>query len=296
MPDATPTIQDAAARGAQIEADLLALDTAELEIDSDSSQSDDSASQRSAETEAGAQGWVPKDQFKGPAAKWIDAETFLERGKGFHKKLTDEVASLKAKVQRTDALGKQFQKFHEEAMAAKQVELDTAIKQLKKDHREAIRDGDDDAADALEGRIDVLNREKATAKVVPEAPAEPQMSPIVEAWIADGNQWFQNDSKLQRYAVDLGAELKAKGETAEGREFLDKITAIMREDFPTKFGNQLRNRPGTVDSGSSRAATSAAGPTERDLPPEDRRLMREFIEAGWTTRDKFLSEYRWDKK
>jgi len=31
--------------------------------------------------EAKRQGWVPEDEFNGPEGKWVDAETFVKKGK-----------------------------------------------------------------------------------------------------------------------------------------------------------------------------------------------------------------------
>lgn len=242
--------------------------------------------------QASVQGWVPKDKYTGDPAKWVDAATFVERGRNFTKNLKSELETVKARLAALDKNSKAFKEFHDRSMASQKAELDSALAQLKREHREAIRDGDDDAADALEGRMEVLNTEKSklTAPVVEE---ENTVDPAMEAWIADGNDWFTKDSKLQTYATAVAQDLLKKGETARGRAFLDKVTEIVKEDFPTKFSNPNRQRSSSAEGGSPAAGKQVGGKTEKDLPEADRALMNQFVAEGWTTKEKFLKEYRW---
>lgn len=246
--------------------------------------------------QASIQGWVPKDKYTGDPAKWVDAATFVERGRNFTKNLKKELETVKGRLAQLDQNSKAFKAFHDRAMASQKAELETALAQLKREHREAIRDGDDDAADALEGRMETLNKEKEQLGKQPvEEPGKPGADdphPEMQAWIEDGNQWFVTDAKLQAYATATAQELVAKGETARGRALLDKVTEIVKEDFPAKFSNPNRQRAGAAEAGSP-AAQGRAGKTEKDLPEEDRALMNQFIAEGWTTKEKFLKEYRW---
>lgn len=262
-----------------------------------SGASPSSADAVAVQREASSKGWVSQDKYTGDPAKWVDAATFVDRGNKFNTTLQHKVSNLEAQLNRFKGTADAFKKFHDESMAAKQTELTTALSQLKREHREAIRDGDDDAADLIEGRMDVIVQEKAkvAAVVVAEPPAGPP--PEMGEWLADGNDWFNTDTKLQTYATALAKELVDNGETLRGRPFLDKVTAMMKEAFPTNpklGGNPNRTRAGSSESGSSgSAAGGASAKSERNLPAEDRKLMNEFVAAGWTTKEKFLSEYRW---
>lgn len=272
--------------------DQIDFDDEQRELgESDQQQS---AGDAAAVAEASAKGWVPKDQYTGDPAKWVDAATFVERGNNFNANLKKKVSSLEAQLASFKGTAEAFKKFHAEAMAGKQKELDSALTQLKREHREAIREGDDDAADALEGRMEVLRQEKITAAAeVVEAPAENAQTPELKAWVEDGNEWFESDKKLQTYALGVAQELVTNGEKLRGRAFLDKVTEIMREEFPAKFSNPNRRRAGMSEAGG-KAAIGIPGRTERDLPAADRQLMRDFVSAGWTTKEKFLAEYRWN--
>lgn len=245
-----------------------------------------------ASREASRKGWVTQDKFTGDPADWVDAATFLDRGEKIASNLRKRLDNTEAQLARFKKTADQFQKFHEESMARKDAELGEAIQQLRLQRSEAIRNGDDDDALQLEDRIDVLKDERKAAKAAAVAPAEeaPQVSPEIQAWVEDGNSWFTSDLRLQQYAVSLSNELIAKGETLRGRPFLDKITSIMKEDFPAKFGNPLRGRAGSVEGGAA-AGSSVGGKSAKDLPQVDRELMQSFVKEGWTTEAKFLKDY-----
>jgi hypothetical protein len=286
----------------EIEAELLTI-----EDPSDSDDGDDgdqshsaAAATRNAEEEAGRKGWVPKDKFKGDPSKWVDAKTFNARGERFAINLQREVETLKAKLESFEGTKAAFVKFHEEAMAKKDAEIKEAISALRVQRTQAIREGEDELAVQLEDRIELLRDQQKEVKALPatsEAKAAPNLEdPLLVEWIEDGNQWFQDEPKLRDYALAVGEDLLKKGETLRGRKFLDKVTAIMAEEFPRKFRQQqpATSRASAVEGGSSgRSANTggAGGRTERDLPAEDRALMRQFIAEGYTTKEKFLASY-----
>lgn len=259
------------------------------------------AVQQGLEAEAARKGWKPKDKYEGDAKQWVDAQTFLARGERFVSNLQKEVAGLKAKLESFEGTKAAFVKFHEETVKGKDKELGEALKQLRIQRSEAQADGDHAQAVEIEDRIEVLSKErKDLAEATPvaaAAPAAPTTDPVLEAWIGDGNSWFTSDAKLRNYAIQIGDELRKDGETLQGRAFLDKVTDLMKQEFPAKFENPNRQRGSGVESGGSRtstAAAGAAGKSERDLPKADRDLMNEFVRNGWITKEKFLSEYRWN--
>lgn len=281
---------------------------------------DEIAETKALERQARAQGWRPKDEYKGEAP-WTDAATFLERGAKFRKTMQREIDQLKAGREKDAKLLQQFKDFHEASMKAKDRELDEAIRQAKLQRGEAIRNGEDDAALALDDRIDTLKEEKAKLKAAPEpsaveieaenrrkakAVAEGK-EPLPEAmqdWLDDGNHWFRDNPRMRGYALAIGDELRAAGDTSMDREFLDKVTEQMHSDFPEFFkkgkpgadtGNPLRKRAGVVEAGTGgRPTGEVAGRTARDLPKEDRALMKQFVAQGLMTEQQFLKEYNWN--
>ena len=258
-----------------------------------------------AETDAGRKGWVPKDQYKGDPAKWVDAKVFLERGEKFNANLQKEVAALKRQLESFEGTKKAFAKFHEETLARKDAELKEAIAALRVAKSRATAEGEHEEAVAIEDRIELLKEERQAVKTVEveqtqtatSGPGPNPEDPVLLEWIEDGNSWFQDDPALRDYAVTLGENLIKQGTTVRGRKFLDLVRTHMEENFPRKFrafaggGNPAPRSGAEPPSGRGPASGPTGGKTERDLPAEDLALMKQFIKEGWTTKEKFLAGY-----
>lgn len=264
------------------------------------------------ETEAGRKGWVPREKFKGPADKWVDAKTFVERGERFNANLQREVQELRDQLTKFKGTQAAFVKFHEETIAKKDAEIAEAIKGLRIQRSQAMREGEDETVVEIEDRIELLQdqrkdlkTEAAEATKNREEEAGEQegkiVNPVLDEWIEDGNKWFQDDPKMRSYAIAMGDSMIENGETLRGRKFLDLVAAKMREEFPRKFrefdsgegkgGTQSRQAGSVEGAPNAGGARRGAGKTENDLPEEDRRLMKEFIASGLTTKEKFLKNY-----
>jgi len=264
------------------------------------------ADNKATERQARAQGWRPEAEFKGDG-KWVDAATFVQRGKQHTKKLEQQVAALTAGLAAQKETNAQFAAFHKEAMLRKDVELSDAIKAAKLQRGEAIRNGEDEAALALDDRIETLQEEKAKLKAAPaakEVPADDaaataaaevaEREAVLNAWIADGNDWFKDNPRMRAYALSIGQEFREAGDHSVDRKFLERIKAQMEVDMPDKFpkGNPLRNKAGGVEAGGP-ASRQEQGKTERDLPKADRALMNKFVADGLLTKEQFLKDYDW---
>lgn len=261
------------------------------------------SAQRAIESEATRKGWVPKDQYNGDPSKWVDAETFVERGKKFNVNLQREVERLKKQLESFEGTKAAFVKFTEERLAAKDAELKDAIAALRIQRSQAVREGDDELAIQLEDRIDVLKDQQKEVKKLPEEIAKPEAKmddPVLNDWIDDGNEWFREDEKLREYAVALGNEIVRNGENVvdgklvKGRKFLNLLRERMEEEFPRRFKAKTDTTGGRKDpvaGSSSGASATRGGKTEADLPAVDRQLMKQFIAEGYTTKEKFLASY-----
>jgi hypothetical protein len=327
MPNPNDTPPGQPRTSAEIEAELMALTPPDREALPDTPPSDppapkpndeieltpaekqyeaDKAATAVAETEAGRKGWVPRDQYKGDPAKWVEAKAFLERGERFTANLQKEVAALKDKVASFEGTQKAFIKFHEETVARKNQEIKDAISSLRVQRSAATREGDDELAVQIEDRIELLKDQQAELAKPPEQvkPDEPQVpevkpknvtNPVLDEWIADGHKWFEEDPVLRNYAIVIGDTMMKNGETVRGRKFLDKVAEKMREDFPRKFRQQSEDpaapRVNAVEGAGNQPRVNSAAKTEKDLPEVDYQLMKQFIASGWTTKEKFLKSY-----
>lgn len=295
---------------ADLERRILEADADELhgEEDDAGDAGDGGAAEaaREAEREAMSKGWTPKDKFKGDPSKWVDAKTFVERGKRFNQNLQNENASLKKQLAEFKGTADAFRKFHKESMEQRDQQLVKARTDLKKALRIADREENDDLVEEIEGRLALLDQERTKVaeqiKEVqePKAPEPKQgdaLDPILEAWIDEDNGWFRTNQRMMASAIVIGQELKKEhGDNLVGREFLDRVRQEMETEFPEKFKKAEAPAPAprrsVVDTGSRSVRNSGAGEkTVRDLPPEDRKLCAQFVNEGWVKEKDFIKSY-----
>jgi acid stress-induced BolA-like protein IbaG/YrbA len=241
---------------------------------------------------ARAQGWRPQAEYTGDPDKWVEADLFVERGRNFNSKLKADLAAVQKELATFKGTAEAFAKFHKETMAAKDKEFDAAIRTLRLRKAEASGDGEHETVLTIEDQIETIQQKKQELKAELSAtvpPATTEVHPIFAEWVADGNEWFNNDPKLRQYSMLVAQEFRDSGDTTQGRKFMDKVTEKMKEEFPAKFGNPNRLRPGAVAAGSASAAS--AGKSERDLPAVDRELMNKFVKDKLMTKEAFLKDY-----
>jgi TolA-binding protein len=266
----------------------------------------DTAVTREQEIQASRMGWIPKHKYKGPEGQWKDAATFLADGARFNNRLQSELADVKQQLTEFKGTAKQFSEFQQRQIEQRDTEIQSLVRDLKRQQREAVRSGDDTTADAIDDRIEILTDEqrsvKATiekAKQTPTTTTAPQVidengnstHPVVNEWIEDGNQWVRDNKFLRDSMFVMSGDLIQSGETRRGRAFLDLLTQKMKESFPKRFANisDPTARGSMTESGSSRSGGESH--TEHDLPEEDLALMKLGIRQGWTTKDTFLKNY-----
>lgn len=285
-----------------LDARIQELSTEEADAQLDLNfEAGDAEEGREAERTAASKGWVPKNRYKGDPSKWVDAKTFNERGAKFNKNLQAENALLKQQLTEFKGTAEAFKKFHQEAMEQKERELQSALRQIKREIREADRNGDDDLVEQLEDRKELLDKSAADLQREKEAVQKPttqeaQLDPVLQGWIDEGNEWFRDNAGMREVALEIAAEMRKDPNQELGRPFLDEVRRRMEEEMPRKFG-QSSSTPRTprrspVDSSNRSSASSSGGKASiRDLPAEDRALCAQFVREGWTTEEKFLESY-----
>ena len=156
--------------------------------------------------EAKRQGWVPQEEFRGRENDWVDAETFVKRGREIlpivrknNEKLLKELKEAKAAAEEAKTVAKEFQKFQKEQYERKEKELVAQIEQLRIARREAISSGDGERVDELEQTQDLLKEELQQTRAAANAPtSQPQQEnkpdPALQAWL-EKNDWFGNDRR-----------------------------------------------------------------------------------------------------
>lgn len=244
--------------------------------------------EKSVETRASEMGWVPRENFRGDDARWIDAETFVKRGEELmpilranNKKLAEELDGVKHQLEETktllkasaesiDALKEFNSKAIREQATGKKVEIVAAIK-------EARESGDVESEVALTEQLQEQTAAIKAAEKAPEKKAEPPQAdptdftktPDWQAWTAE-NEWFGKDKRRTALALGIADEMRSNGDGVLGKAFLDKVT---EEVDKVLGGEKTRENPSKVEGGARSSGNGGGGASKRsfaDLPTEAR--------------------------
>lgn len=243
-------------------------------------------------------GWTPKEKFRGNPEKWVDANTYVERGEHvlpilradrdrLRKELLTrdtEIGTLKHQVTTTNALVKDLTVQYD---ARLQAELAAQRTRLKATIKEAVEDRDTDAELDAREQLEQLtvaereaqdraknNKAKLTAAETPvdkNGDPQVQLSADFMAWNKD-NPWYGgtsgDDRKRTRAIMRIAEDLRDDGEKAQGREFMDlcleeleraEDTGGQRSTSKVEQGNPRNNGGSQTGSyGSLPAAAKAA--------------------------------------
>lgn len=229
------------------------------------------------EQEALALGWVPQEQFRGDAAKWVDAETFVNRGKEImpilrknNEKLLGEVESLKGTIgtmqtslnAATEAMA-EFKQYHEDT--AKRA-YQKAVADLKAQKVEALENGEHRKVVEIDDALRELDKEAPKAmqsgnKVAPPVQAQapnPMQDPVFAQWESENRSWLVDPDK-QAYANSIAQYLNATTKL-RGREFLDKVKDEVEKRYTTAS-------PQKVEGGATQSRSSGRN-SYSDLPAD----------------------------
>jgi hypothetical protein len=242
--------------------------------------------------EALAEGWRPEDEYSGKAP-WVDAETFVKRGREINpilKKNNDrllaEIKALKAEV---DASKMSVKKLEEHNANIETKAYERAIKDLKAQRREAMKQGELDTAMDLEDAIEKMEEEKpqptaATEETKKFPEGDPRNDPVLTAWATENKRWFNDDNpEMVDYANVVGMRLRRQDPDNKvvGEAFLAKVLDAVKKQYPEKFTSR-RESPAGVEGASGGGRTSGNGDTRlADLPAEARAAFRELAKEDW---------------
>lgn len=270
---------------------------------SDEENSNNNVGMEQIEKDARTFGWVPLEEFRGGEEKWVDAETFVKRGKEINPILKKNNELLLKKLdeanKRVEEIGKaadEFRTFQKDAAEKRVKEYETQLKELRQAKSEAVTSGDGERVVAIDDAIDEVKEEVAAAKAaIKEQPKEETktgntIDPILQNWI-DKNEWYVKDKRMAAIANSIAAEIRSENPDLINQPFLDRLSKELKETFPDKFGNKKPGNP--VESGSSGTRPgSRGGKTYENLPPEAKAACDRFVKTmpGYT-REKYLADY-----
>ena len=231
-----------------------------------------------AEQQAMEQGWVPQDEWEGDPDQWRPAKEFLDRGELF-KKIEDQNRTIKEFKRALDDLKGHHAKTRE-------TEYARAIQALKAQKIAALEDGDAAAVVKLDDQIDLVKDEQSKLKQAAFQPQQEQLNPEFVNWV-DKNKWYETSQPMRAYADALGRDLAYKG-LAPG-EVLKEVERQVRDEFPQKFRNANRDKPGAVESSTNKGVK---GNNDVALSDDERRVMQRFVRTGVMTEKEYMVELK----
>lgn len=219
------------------------------------------------EQQARDQGWVPKEDFNGEEHKWVDAGEFLRRGELFGK-IESQNKELKA-IRETLA---QFKDHHNKVQ---ETAYKKAIADLKAKKKEALVEGDADLVIEVDEQLAEVRQAQKTIEAKPAEPVEQTLHPEFVNW-KNKNSWYEHNRPMRGWADMRGVELAEQGKSPA--EVLRIVEQEVRKEFPSKFENPNRSKPGAVESSTSRGGKASADRYEPNAT--ERQLAQKFVKQG----------------
>lgn len=243
------------------------------------------------ETRAEEDGWVPKDVWEDDGrdpADWRPAKEFVERG-DFIK----QIQSTKKELKQTQATLTALQRHHQYVFEKAH---QTALTELKKEKRMAIREGELEKAEELDEKIDEQQAtfEKERVQLKQEQQVANAGVPVeFEDW-KSRNTWYESDDDTSRdmraYADGLGLNYLAKNAGAKPAEVLKYVDGKVRTKFPEKFGKRAALSPtASVDKTTTRQSKREA---EFELDDMETQIMDSLVKAGEMTKAQYVAELK----
>jgi hypothetical protein len=246
----------------------------------------ESAATAEVQAEAEKMGWIPPTRYKGDAERFVDADTFMERGetvlpivKKQLAKEREQTASLSGKVNElAAALNKAntaIAEIEERHTVATQKAVERARSELKAQLANASSSGDHEAVAEITEQMTLLNSAETKAEVKKEeVKVEQQFQPHPEfvEWMGE-NPWFSKDKKRTALALATASEMRDTGDTRLGRTFFDAVVDEMEKEYPTRSKvDKVESARNGSDEGAGRGARG--GKTFASLPADAKAACR----------------------
>lgn len=257
--------------------------------------------------EAREMGWSPKEKWRGKEEDWVDAKTFLERGRNVLPIVTAQNRDLRNSVrtqsEQLTTLARELQATKAALDAIQEENTEDAEKELKdtKDRLEteieaASRDGD-------HKQVAKLTRQLAELSAVPpREPREPRRdTPPAGPYDAEIARWFDDNpdyrgrTRKSALAVAVSEEVKRERPELKGAAFLDEVATRTEEALEGRS-----ERPSRVNGGNGGTSRRSGGggsggeKTFADLPKDAQQACDGFAKrvVGEGKKHKDLASWR----
>lgn len=252
------------------------------------------------EARARAQGWVPRDEFRGDPEKWRPADEFVKRGEELLPVALERSRAAERRAQELEArLAAKEREFEEKmgrlermSVAAVRRERERLDAMYRNAQRSAVESGDVQRWDQLDRdrQVAIENYDRHIQEQVAPPPQDPSQPPqlrpeqkaVVDAWIAQ-NEWYTRDPELKVVAEIHHERLGRERPGLSLAENLAETARYVRQRYADKFGGSSRQitHP-MVDGGGGRMPSSAGrrAKSAADLPADVRAVGERFVKDG----------------
>lgn len=242
-------------------------------------------------SEARAHGWVPEDQWRGDPSDWVDAHTYVRKGRevrGLLRKELDTLRKEKSDLEaRLAAQGATVAELREYMAKLEQRATENVMKSLKAEKRDAIASGDMVRADEIEEQIDALKASESAVPKPKDPVPQPTVHPEVAAWMAR-NPWFSDENpELVDYCngatLSLIQAKQRAGQSFTPTSILEEVTERARKAFPQHFhdGAAAMFDGGGHGGGGGTPRSSGRKSGFASLDADARAQFQRFYDAGY---------------
>lgn len=212
--------------------------------------------------EARSMGWVDKRAFRGDPNNWVDATTFLKRGREVLPIVKSQLeaersanAQLRQEVAEIKEAAKSYTKFVDDQQKLQREYRYGALKEARK---EALQAEDFDRVNNIDIEMQEL---RATAEKKTNGAATTTTAPDPEA-----KRLWDDNVRTHPFLSDAGAKedwqaeaisVRLAGNKDVGQKFVDRVNDRMRRLYPERFDQ--RRRPAMVDDGGEGGPGNTGG-------------------------------------
>lgn len=209
-------------------------------------------------------GWVPREQYTGPADNWKPAEQFILDGRDIQRETARELKAVRSQI---EIIGKTSASIIEQ-------QVNDRVAQLTERYNNLVEDGNGAEAFKVAEQITALKTQPVTA--------QPSGSPPeTQDWV-QRNSWFNqpgNEGATYR-AQEICANLASKGYPNQAQ--LQAAEQQIRKEYPELFKQQANGKPAP---GVNAPTGRTAGSSNRekgfaDMPAEAQTIARDMVARG----------------
>jgi len=241
------------------------------------------------EIQAKAMGWVPQDDFKGNPDIWKDAESFVKDGyeilpilRERTKKMALTMDATNQKLSKTESLLQTLTDHHKKT---EESAYQRALKTLKAEQREAVKNNNLEEFDAINEQIETLEK--------PVIESRPDEQPDFVLWKGE-NAWYSQRTDMANYADTIAEYVQKQNPTLKGKPFFDLVTDEVKKRFPDQFENPNKKKADFVEGGGGENETiekKGKKKTYGEMDQQAKDTCDNLVKAGVMEKDQYVKEY-----